>query len=397
MAILVVSDTIPMPDRSSGCLRLTHILEWLARHEEIHFAHVRPLEQLGRIGAAELKRYRAKIEALGIRIIDPVSAAGSVKPRCIFFESDSPARRWIVPMRHRQPAAIMIVDSVDVHYARLFAQAGITGLRRDLWRARRAYAHELAAYRAADLVVVVSKEDEQVLLRDVPGLRTFEVPNIHSVPPLDPAAASDSSTLVFVGGFDHEPNVDAMLWFCREALPLIAESVPEVRLKIIGSNVPQIVRALASSRVEVLGFVPETTSHLRASAVSVAPLRFGAGMKGKVGEALALGIPVVSTTVGIAGMGLTPGVNVLVGDTARLFADAVIALLGDQRLRARLGAEGREIIALRYSETAVAGRLNELFNTVVPSLEPRRPSLGELLAWAMRGRHAARRELRKTR
>jgi glycosyltransferase involved in cell wall biosynthesis len=309
MTILVVSDSIPTPDRSSGDLRFMRILEWISAHEKVCFAYARPQQQRSHIEPPELDRYRSAMEALGIQVVEPDSAMGPEDVRCILFEFHGPTRRWLVPLRKRHPAAAVLVDSVDVHYAWHFAQAKLTRSFRNLRRARRVRARELAAYRAADMVIVINEEDERILLRDAPGLRTFSIPNVHRVPSPDPTIAPDPFTLVFVGSFAHGPNVDAMLWFCGEVLPLIAESVPEVRLKINGSYESQVIRALASLRVEVLGFVPNTTPHLRSSAISIAPLRFGAGMKGKIGEALSLGIPVVSTSVGISGFGLTPGVN----------------------------------------------------------------------------------------
>jgi glycosyltransferase involved in cell wall biosynthesis len=394
MTILVVSADIPMPDRTSGFLRLTRILEWLARHEKVYFAHTQHLQQLKRIGAAELNRYRAGIEALGIRVIDPHSSLKMEPVRCFLFESHGPANHWMTHMRVSHPSAIVLVDSVDVNYVRLATQAQCTGERRSFRRMHRVRKRELTAYRAANLVVNVSEEDARVLQRDIPGLRTFIIPNIHRIPQLDPEAAPDASTLIFIGGFSHEPNVDAILWFCKEILPLIAASVPEVCLKIIGSNEPRSIRALAGPRIEVLGFVPDTTPYLRASAVSVAPLRFGAGLKGKIGEALAHGVPVVSTTLGISGFGLTPGVNVLVGDTARTFADEAIRLLRDPILRTRLGTVGREFVSQHYSEAAVDDRLDELFNTVVPSLTPLTLP-GKWFSWIVCSRYAVLRRLTK--
>jgi glycosyltransferase involved in cell wall biosynthesis len=180
------------------------------------------------------------------------------------------------------------------------------------------------------------------------------LPNVHAVyPPADPAMAMPNS-MVFVGGFQHEPNVDAMLYFCGEVMPLIKKQIPNARLSIVGSNPPAAIQALASESIDVTGYVPDTTPYLEKSSVSIAPLRYGAGMKGKIGEAMSHGLPVVTTSVGAEGFGMTPGEHILVGDSAAEFAEHVIRLMQDQTLHERIRLAGWEFIRSRYSVDAVA-------------------------------------------
>jgi glycosyltransferase involved in cell wall biosynthesis len=152
-----------------------------------------------------------------------------------------------------------------------------------------------------------------------------------------------------------------MRYFCGEILPSVVAAVPDVSLRIIGSSPGPEITGLASSHVEVLGFVPETRPYLETSAISIAPLRFGGGMKGKIGEAMSFGLPVVTTSTGIEGFGLEPNVDALVADTPGEFADAVIRLLRDRDYLERVRMSGYRFIREHYSEAAVKTRVDTLF------------------------------------
>ena len=160
---------------------------------------------------------------------------------------------------------------------------------------------------------------------------------------------------MFVGGFQHPPNVDAVLWFAKEILPLVRKRLPGVVTTIVGSKVPETMRALAADDVEVHGFVADIEPFLDGCRMSVAPLRYGAGVKGKVNLAMTYGQPVVATTPSVEGMYLAPGDDVLVADDADAFADAIVRLYGDEALWRKLAAGGRANIERHFSR-AVAKR-----------------------------------------
>lgn len=391
MRLIVLADGYPAPDRASGDLRFATMLRLLARDHVVVFAATRPAWQADALGDAEVARYRARLEGDGVRVVDdPYDALRGAPAGAVLCEFWNVARRWLAPIRRHQPDAPLAVDSVDVHFVRLARQARLTRRLSDWRRAFDTRRRELATYRASDLVIAVTEADERVLRRACRGVRTAVVTNVHALPVLAPAPAREPGTLVFVGGFAHPPNVDAMLWFGRDILPRIAREVPGVKLRVIGSGVPDEVEALAGPHIEVRGFVPETTPYLLASEVSIAPLRYGAGMKGKIGEALAAALPVVTTTTGVEGFGLTPGRDVLVADDAEGFARHVVALLRDPGLRARLGAAGRALVEARYGAGAVAGQLASL-TSALSALAPRRLPFTTALrarvrAWARRAR-----------
>ena len=271
-----------------------------------------------------------------------------------------------------------MVDSVDVHFNRLEARARLTGLPEDKAVAKVVKARELAAYARADMVIAVSKDDRELLQRELPGTPVEIIPNIHAIPEFPDSTKRRYGELVFVGGFKHDPNVDAMLYFCRDVLPRITAACPEARLKLIGSNPPQAIHALASEHVEVVGYVPETAPHLESAYISVAPLRYGGGMKGKVGEAMSYGLPVVTTMFGAEGFGLEPGKDLLIGDTAESFAAKVLALLHDAGLHTRIARSGYDFIARHYSVPAVEHMLNATIEKLA-DLSPRKIPLGRQL------------------
>jgi GT2 family glycosyltransferase/glycosyltransferase involved in cell wall biosynthesis len=168
--------------------------------------------------------------------------------------------------------------------------------------------------------------------------------------------------LVFVGAFRHLPNVDAMLYFCQEILPLIRTQVPETELVIAGSSPPPPILSLADiPGVQVTGFVPDIRPPMASSSIYVVPLRLGVGIRGKILEAWSMGMAVVATSVACAGLHYEKGKNILVADSADLFASHVVALLKDPARRQRIGAEGRRIVEELYSWEASAAKLDALY------------------------------------
>ena len=135
-------------------------------------------------------------------------------------------------------------------------------------------------------------------------MRLGVVPNMHPVQPvgcLGDGSEREPDTLLFVGNFLHQRNFDAGLFFCEAVLPLIWKTAPSVKLRVIGAPAPDCIRALTCDRIEIFVHVPDIEFYLRRSKISIAPLRYGGGMKGKVGEALAAGLPVVTTAFGAEG------------------------------------------------------------------------------------------------
>ena len=367
--LLIIADAFPEPDKASGDLRFFRLLTSMARKNQVLFC---ALNTNGTIQSPN--DAAARLEEVGVTmgVIDLTHVVKHFEPDIVWFEFYYHARQDYLRLLHRRcPRAKIVVDSVDLHFNRLEARARFTGMPEDKAAAKVVKARELAAYARADMVIAVSKDDRELLQRELPGTPVEIIPNIHAMPEFPDSTKRRYGELVFVGGFKHDPNLDAMLYFCRDVLPRITAACPEARLKIIGSNPPQAIHALASEHVEVLGYVPKTAPHLESAYISVAPLRYGGGMKGKVGEAMSYGLPVVTTMFGAEGFGLEPGKDLLIGDTAESFAAKVLALLHDAELHTRIARSGYDFIARHYSVPAVEGMLDASIEKLA-NLSPRK-------------------------
>jgi glycosyltransferase involved in cell wall biosynthesis len=354
--ILIVCEEYPAFDRSSYELRFSRLVYILA---ECHRVFLCPQDipyMVNELGEEAVRRYRMDLETRGVEIFDKglVSALRSGSFDIILFvvhTQASPDNLRLV--RHWAPGARIVIDSVGLHFTRFFSRALLTGAREDYEQAEKIKDRELAAYRAADLVIAVSEQERQMVLNELPDKRVSIIPNIHPMGEFTPTDARDGKTLLFVGWGQYDPNVDAVLYFANEVLPLVLKDVPGARFRVIGGDYPEEVRRLHGGAIQILGRVPEMAPYLLDAHVSVAPLRYGSGVKGKIGEALSYGLPVVTTSVGLEGLGLTPGENVLAGDTAAEFAAHVVNLLRDPQLHGRISLAGWEFILDRFSEKAV--------------------------------------------
>lgn len=214
-----------------------------------------------------------------------------------------------------------------------------------------------------DGVITVSPEDsafcrEHYHLRHVLG----DVPTGVDVAAFQPPAAPPACpTIGFLGSMDWMPNIDGVLWFAREVLPRVQEHLPEVKVKIIGRNPPAAIRALAADpRVEVTGTVPDVQPHVHECSVIAVPLLAGGGTRIKIFEAMAMGVPVVSTTIGAEGLPVRHGEEIEIADEPEVFATRTIRLLTDSAAAAAQAARARELMQRKFGWQSAASRLVEL-------------------------------------
>ena len=161
---------------------------------------------------------------------------------------------------------------------------------------------------------------------------------------------------MFVGSFAHPPNADAVRWFLSDVFPLVRAEVPDARLQIVGRGVPDDLLAQAGEGVDILGWLPSLDVIYARSRVAIAPLRYGAGLKGKVAEALSHGVPVVVTRIAAEGMGIEHGESGWVADDPVGFAQGVIGLIRDDEMWTRLATSGQELI----EQSLGVGRFEQL-------------------------------------
>lgn len=265
------------------------------------------------------------------------------------------------------PKAQVIFDTVDLHHLRELREAELTNDTRLHALALNRRTQELALIEAAHATFVVSPVEQALLQKERPEKTIHVVSNIHDIPGRG-AAFEDRHGIVFVGGFAHPPNADAVVYFVREVLPLILQRIPDLEFFVIGEEAPRKVTALAGPHVRVMGHVEDLDPWFEQVRLSVAPLRYGAGVKGKVNLSLSHGVPVVGTSVATEGMHLIDGASVLVADDAEDMADAVYRLYTDADLWNRISDAGVQVMQERFSLAAARAALEQAL-AMVPRVD----------------------------
>ena len=359
--ILVIDALTPQPDRDSGSLRLVNLMRLLIE-EGAHVVFV----PANRSADGD---YTRALQALGVECWHAPSMPrlpAWLREHGPRFDAAMASRHYVASesfplLRKYAPRAKLLFDTVDLHYLRERRQAELSGDAAALRAADRTRTQELALIRHADATLVVSEAERVLLATDAPGADVRVLSNLHRDAPQGPPWSQRDGVL-FVGGFRHPPNVDAVLWFVREVFPRIRAALPRIEFHCVGGDVPEAIARLAGiDGVRIHGHVPDLQPLLDAARVSVAPLRYGAGVKGKVNQAMAHGLPVVATSPAVEGMHLRDGEDVLVADDAEAFADAVVRLHGNEALWTRLAANGRANVAAHFSLDAARATVRDVF------------------------------------
>jgi glycosyltransferase involved in cell wall biosynthesis len=224
--------------------------------------------------------------------------------------------------------------------------------------ARRTEASELNSIANADATIVLSTYEEKLLREILPSARIHVVPLLFDIPErLAPVSPEGRNNIMFVGTYQHPPNCDAAIYFAREIWPLVRPYLPEARFLVVGSSVTPEISALAGDGVEVLGFVEDLDAVLATCRLTVAPVRYGAGLKGKVASSLMVGVPVVSTPLGVEGTPVRNGVDIMIADDPQSFAEAVIRVYRDPALWRQLSSAGFEFVRREYAIDANVHRV----------------------------------------
>jgi glycosyltransferase involved in cell wall biosynthesis len=221
-----------------------------------------------------------------------------------------------------------------------------------------------------DALVATTERDAGIFRRDVPSLRVVVIqngvdPSFYNPPPVP----RQPGALVFTGMMSFYPNVHGIRWFIDEVLPLVVERVPGAHLYVVGKDPGREILARASERVTVTGFVDDVRPYMARGEVFVIPLHIGGGIRGKALEAMAMKLPIVTTTIGCEGIHLKDGYSALFADTPDAFAGAVTTLLNDAGLRERITANAYATVRQLYDWDAKGSGLDELYRTVVKDLK----------------------------
>ncbi len=215
-----------------------------------------------------------------------------------------------------------------------------------------------------DRTVVISEADQAMLRQLQPSLKIETIPNGIELERFRAKNVDrDPCTLLFVGNYEYPPNRDAARILVEEVLPQVRKALPEARLQLIGNNPPAWLRESARDHIEVSGHVPEVAPYLERATVFVCPLRIGAGLKNKVLEALAMGIPLVATPLSVAGIDIRHGESAIIAPVEQV-ATRTVELLRSASLRDSLSKQGRALIEAKYSWEKTASSYERLYDEI---------------------------------
>jgi GT2 family glycosyltransferase len=358
--VLIIDATTPQPDHDSGSLRLVNAMK-VMRAEGCALAFFAD-------NRAWIERYTAELQQLGVEVLwhpwlsDPVRwfADNGRRFDLVFISRHYIASSYVGLVRLHAPQARLVFDTVDLHYLREQREAELSGSREQAQTAAITRGKELALIRSSDITLVVSPVEQELLAREAPGARVEVLSNVHEVFGRRRNFA-ERKDLMFMGGYQHPPNVDAALWFVHEVFPLVRRQLPEVRFHLLGSKANDTVRALGEvAGVEFHGFVADIEPFLDGCRLALAPLRYGAGVKGKVNMSMSYGQPVVATPIAVEGMYAEAGRDVLVAADAAAFADEIVRVYGDEALWTSLSDHGLENVRRHFSFDAARAAVRRL-------------------------------------
>ena len=227
--------------------------------------------------------------------------------------------------------------------------------------------YELRMYKKFDWIFFISKKDEKIIKNMIPGLNKTKVIPIGFEIEVDFNKEEEKKrSLIFVGGMRAYFNIDAMLYFCNDILPLIEKEIPEVKLYIVGENPGSKITSLSSrGNIIVTGSVPDVKKYIKTSEVYVAPLRIGTGIKTKIIEAIACSKAIVTTSVGVQGLKFENGENIIVADDPIDFANNVIVLLKNPLRRKKLSENARKLFCEHYKLESVKSKIQDVYSNLI--------------------------------
>lgn len=287
------------------------------------------------------------------------------------------AAAYMDVVRRHAPQARVVFDTVDLHYLREEREALLTRSTARLEQSYRTRASELATIAKADCTILLSQQEHAIVQDLLPQAPTRLIPIVRSIPGRD-APFAPRNGVVFVGGFNHKPNIDAITSFVGEVWPLVRSSLPDARLIIVGANPTAEVVALGNpdQGIKVQGFVEDLGEIFSTCRLSVAPLRYGAGIKGKVVSSLSYGLPCVATPVAAEGMGLVDGQHIRIAASPEEFAAAIVAVHEDSQQWNTLSENGLRFARDTFSIVRVREMLREMLVSLqLPAPPPPPPTL----------------------
>lgn len=358
--ILYIDHYVPEPEKDSGSLRTFGILGILAHMEnKITFwpenqKHTEP--------------YVAELQQKGIEVIyNTRDFDRFLEERKHLYDVAILARPYISVkfvdlIIEKMPNCKIIYDTIDLHFLRMSRQASLQN-KGDNSEAEVMRKLEFSLMRKSAVTILTSPAEAEFLHDEEPSLKFAILPNIHTEHE-NVAGFDGRKNMFFLGGFQHMPNIDSAKYLVHDIWPIIKHKVPDAKLYIVGSSPTDEIKKLASNGIVVTGFVKDLSPYYDENKVMLVPLRFGSGIKGKITQSLAMGMPVITTSIGAEGINLVDGDSCMIANTKEDFAEKAIQVYSDKKLWQKLSQNGLTV-AKDYSPERTRACLETLFSTIL--------------------------------
>jgi GT2 family glycosyltransferase/glycosyltransferase involved in cell wall biosynthesis/predicted nucleic acid-binding Zn-ribbon protein len=364
--VLVIDVCTPKPDQDSGSVDTYNYLMMLRNIGfEVTFISV--------VDANKIDHYVHELQGKGIECITQpylktieqyLEENGNFFDLVFLFRAPF-GGKYIDAVRKCAPQAKIVFNTVDLHFLRELRarELAATDSEKSFELEGITEEQELGIMRKADQTIVVS-EYELSLLREIdPTIRATAIGLPREIPGRS-QGYEGRRDIVFIGGFLHKPNVDAVQYFVKEIWPIVHKELPQCKFLVVGSNVPPEIQELACSSIKIVGYVPDLNTIFSTCRLTVAPLRFGAGIKGKVITSLSYGVPCVATSVASEGMGLTNESSILINDNPQELARLLVKAYSNKNLWEELSNNGLDFVFNHYSLIVFQERISGLLRVL---------------------------------
>ena len=358
--ILVIDSSLPYYDKESGGHRIYQILKILKK-QNYHVIFL-PANEIAD------EPYSSRLSFLGVEVL--VDESGKLSSEELLKERlNIIDLAWICRPQmfekfgnfiRKKSNATILYDTIDLHYLRLkrkwqLNESSDIKLKKK-WKSY--LKKEKKFSKQSEVVLTVTKDEAEIVktwgVKNVNVLPNIHVPRNDEIPPF-----SAREGILFIGSYLHPPNVDAVQFLVNEIMPKVWGTFPEMPVTLLGSNPNHEVIDLSSDMVTVTGFIEDVAPYFDLAKVFVSPLRYGAGMKGKIGQSMSLGLPVVTTSIGAEGMDLENGKNALIADESLKIASSIESLTKDEAMWMNLSKEGTNLVN-KFSPEAVSKQVAEI-------------------------------------
>ncbi len=357
--VLFMDNNVPTSDRDAGSFITFQYLKILSdlNYKVIFWPH----------NMAILEPYTGTLQQMGIEVMYGEESFSNYihkygKSIEFAFIARPHVARIYMDLVKRNSSAKILYIAHDLHFLRETRTADV--VKNEVIRkiAASTKLSEEKVMRSSDVSLFFSDREVEIVEDEFVGVLAKVIPWIQEIENTNPTIFEHRKGLIFIGGYNHQPNVDAVKWFHKEIFPRVIKKIPNIEVTLYGSQVPKEILDLNASNFKVIGFVKEEEIKdiFNSARIFIAPLRYGAGFKGKIAKAMSNGLPVVTTDIGAEGIGLTDGENALITENPEVFADKIVQLYSDKILWNHISKNSLDHVINNYSVHNVKYKIEEL-------------------------------------